>query len=259
MTTETKKQKNFNFRAPLRSTYTKLMLPSTFVKGKPEVVGCGPSAKYSSTFIVDLASETTDGKKAKEYFDALKKAVTTLLNEHNPSGKKLKIGRLTEEQEAAKSHIEVNVPWRDGTKDADKAKEKGQDREIFRGKILLKATSKFPPVLCVRENGVVVEHPATEEPQEGGWVKYTQPAVLAKYFYSGAWMFPSFGLHWYKGDEGKPSGVSLYLNMVLFYKHDARFGGRSQNATEVFKECVGEFTSEDPTGGVENFDEEEAL
>jgi hypothetical protein len=92
-------------------------------------------------------------------------------------------------------------------------------------------------------------------------VDNVQPPAAAKFFYSGAHLVPSFGLHWYKGDEGKPDGVSLYLNAVLFAKHGTRLGGRSANAAETFKGYIGSISSEDPTGGAaaNELEDEEAF
>ena len=176
----------------------------------------------------------------------LKREVVAMLQANNKSGKKIKVGRLSEEQEAAGTHVEVQVPWKDGTKFADAEKAKGKDAEYARGKVLLKASSKYQPALAAIVDKKIVEF-TTEESK----------AEAKKYFYSGAYLVPSVGLHFYKGDEGKPDGVSLYFNGVLFAKHGPRLGGRGGNATETFKGYIGSISDEDPTGGSSVEDDDE--
>lgn len=250
MTTEQKKQEDFNFTTSHRVSYADIMEPRAYMKagqkkGEP---------KYSGTFIIDHTPviKQIDGKEVDMSDIAqLKRACIAMLNANNKSNKKLKIGRLTEEQETAGTHIEVQVPWKDGTKEADKMKAKGKDGEAFRGMTLLKGTSKYQPALAAIENKKIVEFTTDE----------SKPAAK-KFFYSGAYLVPSFGLHFYKGDEGKPDGVSLYLNAVMFAKHGARLGGRSANASETFKGYIGSISEEDPTGGAsaeDEFDDEIAF
>lgn len=242
---EKQKVEDFNFLTAHPCAYADIMAPRAFqkngaTKGEP---------KFSGTFVIDPTPKMVqqDGKDVDmSDLGRLKRDVIKMLQDHNKTGKKLKIGRLTEEQEQAGSHIEVQVPWKDGTKEADRMKAKGKDGEVFRGKVLVKATSKFPPALAAVENGKIVELPAVDN---------TQPPSAAKYFYSGAHLVPSFGLHWYKGDEGKPDGVSLYFNAALFAKHGTRLGGRAANAAETFKGYVGSISQEDPTGGTFNRDD----
>lgn len=224
------KQPDFNFTTAHLMAYENINEPSTYVKGKKPIRGPGPNARYDATFVF----EPDDAELA-----ALKKEIVALLQANNTTGKKLKIGRLTEEQEAANSHVEVNVPWKDGTKTADKKKAEGKDAEIFRGKILLKAASKYQPALAALDAGKLLEFSTPEA-----------IAIAKKYFYPGAHLVPSVGLHYYKGDEGKPDGVSLYLNAVMFVKHGPRIGGRSVNAAETFKGYIGSVKDVDPTGGV---------
>jgi len=250
MTTESKKQEDFNFTTSHRVSYADILEPRAFVKGGQKK----GEPKYSGTFIIDPTPvmKTIDGKEVDmSDLAQLKRACTAMLNANNKSGKKLKIGRLTEEQEQAGTHVEVQVPWKDGTKEADKMKAKGKDGEAFRGMVLVKGTSKYQPALAAIENKKIIE--------------FTTPESVAgakKFFYSGAYLVPSFGLHAYKGDEGKPDGVSLYLNAVLFAKHGPRLGGRSANATDTFKGYIGSISDEDPTAGAasgESLDDEDTF
>lgn len=237
MTTETKKQEDFNFTVAYRASYADIMEPRAYEKNGQKK----GDPKYSATFIIDPTPKlvTVEGKEIDmSDLGRLKRGVIKLLNAHNTTGKKLKIGRLTEEQEQAGTHIEVQVPWKDGAKEADRLKAKGKDGEVFRGQVLLKASSKYQPALAAVENKKIITFETDES-----------KAAAKKFFYSGAYLVPSFGLHWYKGDEGKPDGVSLYLQGVLFAKHGPRLGGRQQNAAETFKGYMGSISNEDPTGG----------
>jgi hypothetical protein len=104
--------------------------------------------------------------------------------------------------------------------------------------VLLKASSKYQPALSAIVNKQIVDFSTPES-----------VATAAKYFYSGAWMVPSFGFHWYKGDEGKPDGVSLYFNGCLFVKDGTRLDRPQRSAAETFKSYIGSISQEDPTGG----------
>jgi hypothetical protein len=88
-----------------------------------------------------------------------------------------------------------------------------------------------------------------------------QFATAAKYFYSGAYLMPTFGLHWYLGiKEGDAMGVSLYLNTVVFIKDGPKLGTPQRSAAETFKGYIGSISAEDPTGGAEEeLDDEIAL
>jgi hypothetical protein len=230
------KQPDFNFTTSHRVSYADILEPRSYQKkGQPK-----GDPRYSGTFLID----PNDPDLAK-----LKAEVNALLIANNTSGKKLKVGRLTEEQEAKNTHVEIQVPWKSGDKEADRMKAAGKDGEVFRGLVLLKASSKYQPALAALDAGKLLEFSTPES-----------IAVSKKYFYSGAYLVPSVGLHYYKGDAGKPDGVSLYLNAVMFAKHGPRLGGRSVNAAETFKGYIGQIKDTDPTGGAsEELDDEIAF
>lgn len=231
----TDKQEDFVFTNSMVATYTDIITPATYVKGKPKIIGPGPNARYSATFII--APDHPD-------FVRLKAGVIGVLMA-NLGGKKPKVGLLTEEQEKAQTHASVLVPWSDGTVFADEQKAKGKDAEYARGKMRVKATSKFPPQLSALLNGV---------PED--FITAEAIALAAKYFYSGARLAPTVAFNWYKGDTGKPSGVSLYLQTVMFVKDGPRLGGGSRrSAAETFKGVLGSIKDEDPTGGAGSADE----
>lgn len=223
---EKEKAQEFTFTKSVPVAFADIITPRAFKKKGLEK----GDPKYAGTFLFDA-----DDEELKK----LQGEVVKVLQANNTSGKKLKVGRLTEEQERMQSHVEIKVPWMDGTRYADDQKAKGKDAEWARGKILVKATSKYQPALAAIEGGKVIE--------------FTTPEAVAaakKYFYSGAYIVPSVALHYYTGDADKPNGVSLYFNGALFVKHGARLGG-SRSAAETFKGYIGSISQEDPTGGAD--------
>ena len=228
MTTEKQKQEDFNFNTAHVVSYANIMEPKAFTK-KGQKKG---DPKYSALFIID--PENADLKR-------LQAAVLAELKAKHP-GMTLRSRRLTEEEVEAGNFAEVSVPWRSGDKEAERLKKKnnGDDSKgaMYRGKVLVKASSKYQPALSAIEGGKIVDFETDEA-----------KAKAAKFFYSGALLVPSFRFNPFDGDEDKPGGMSLYLNAVLFAKHGTRIGGRSVNAAEAFKGYIGTISQEDPTGG----------
>lgn len=220
------KAQDFNFQTAHIVSYADIMEARAF-KGKGD-------KKFGGTFVI--APDNADLK-------LLKAEINKMLVAKAP-GKKFVLRRLTQEELDAGNVVEVQVPWKDGTKFADAEKAKGKDAEYARGHVLLKGTSKYQPQLSALINGKLVVFETAEA-----------IAQAQQYFYSGAYLVPSFGLHWYKGDEGKPDGVSMYLNGVMFAKHGTRMGGKRLNAAEAFKGYIGSISQEDTTAG-ESLDEE---
>jgi Enterobacter phage Enc34, ssDNA-binding protein len=189
--------------------------------------------RFDATFI--LPPDSPDLVTLKDLVIAEAKAL-------NP-GKRLIARRLTQDELDA-GCVEIAVPWKDGTRAADRAKEAGKDQEFFRGMVALKASSKYAPLLSGIEGGKVVE--------------YTNPetrTTLDKLFYSGAYIVPHVALHSYKARDDKPGGVGLYLNAVCFIKHGPHIGGSRVNAAEVFKGYAGTVTATDPGSNADDFEE----
>lgn len=214
----------YTFQQPVRSGFCNIIKAKAFTeagkaKGDP---------RFDATFI--LEQDSPDLK-------ALKDLCITMAKSMNP-GKKLVTRRLTQEEFDDGGVVEVAMPWKDGTKAADKAKAAGKDQEFFRGMTTLKAASKYAPALSGIEGGKVIAYDNAE----------TRP-TLEKLFYSGAFMAPYVQLHSYPAKDDKPGGVSLWLNAVCFVKHGARLGGAGVNPAEVFKGYAGTASATDPTGG----------
>lgn len=224
-TPEKTKAQSFSFTTSVRGAYADIIKPRAFQEnGKPK-----GEPRFGCTFLV--APDSPDLAR-------LKAEVTKVFQAAMP-GLKLVPRRLTQEEVDAGNVAEVQVPWHDGTRYADKLKAKGKDGEIFRGCILVKSSSKFRPALALIENKGVLD-------------LNTEEVIAAKagLFYSGAWYVPSFGINYYKGKkEGEPNGVNLFLDGILYVKGDTRLGGRQADAKTTFAGYIGSIKDENPLGG----------
>jgi hypothetical protein len=228
MTDTAKKEvPTYTFKSAVRAAFMNIIAARSFqkagqAKGEP---------RYDATFILEPDSED---------LKAVKDLAITLAKANNP-GKKLVARRLTQNELDDGGYVEINVPWKDGTKLADKAREAGKDQEFFRGKIVLKAGSKYAPALSAIQGAKVVEF---NDPDTR--------STHAKEFYSGGFYAPMIGFNTYKasGDPSesgyKPGGVGLWLNAICFVKNGPRLGGAGVNAAEVFKGYIGSVTEENP-------------
>lgn len=217
----------YTFKTPITCGFINVLTARKYMEAGKEV----GEPKFDATMI--LEPDSAD-------LVALKDLCITMAKGMYP-GKRLVARRLTQEELNDGGVVEVSMPWSDGTKQADDAKNANppKDREFFRDKIVLKANSKFAPALSGIEGGKVIS--------------YTNPetrATLDKIFYSGAYLVPHVQLHSYKARDQKPGGVSLWLNAVCFVKHGTRLtGGGNVNAAEVFSQFAGTVSAEDPTAG----------
>jgi hypothetical protein len=108
------------FANPVRVGFENIIAARAYeVKGQPK-----GEPRFDATFI--LEPESPDLK-------ALQELCISVLKEQYP-GKKIVARRLTQDELDDGGVVEVVVPWRDGTKEADKAKAKGKDQEFLRGK-----------------------------------------------------------------------------------------------------------------------------
>ena len=217
----------YTFKEPIRAAFSNVITPRAFKENGKEK----GDPRYDATFILEPNSAD---------LTALKDLCITMAKGMYP-GKRLVASRLTQEQVDDGGFVEVAMPWFDGTKQADKAKAAGKEQEFFRGKMCVKAASKFAPALSGIENGKIVAYTNPE----------TRP-TLDKLFYAGSYVVPHVQLHSYPARDNKPGGVSLWLNAVCFIKHGDRLtGGKGVNAAEVFSQYAGAVSAEDPTGGDE--------
>lgn len=187
--------------------------------------------KFSASFVI--APEHPD-------FVAIKTAVFTLLKENLP-GKKLVFGRRLTQEEANAGAMEVNVPWRKGEEEIARLTEAKKDfkPEMYAGKMIVKASSKYQPALGILEKGGLKSLTTDEA------IKVHKNS----HFYSGAYYLPKFSLNFYAAKGRDPGGVNLFLDGVIFIKNGERIGGKSRTAAEMFSGYVGKISQEDPTAG----------
>ncbi len=137
----------------------------------------------------------------------------------------------------------LKFPFTSGTALADKAKDKGKDREFSRGKAVLTARSKYQPRLSTVKSGAAVDIDGDDK------------SLVKKLFYSGCQVLAQVNFQAYDAvnDDGK-DGVTAYINMVMSLNKGTRLTGGA-SAAEVFKSYIGTATDEDPTAG-EDLDDE---
>jgi len=129
---------------------------------------------------------------------------------------------------------DFQFPWTLGDKLADKAKTKGKDREVSRGRVVLVARSQFPPRLSVIENGDIADYFDDRRP------------MAKEVFYSGVKVFFVVTFNAYEGVGANPDGVNAYLDWLVSTKTGARLA-TSASGADVFKGYAGKVSAEDPT------------
>lgn len=203
----------------VRSLFTNVIKPRAFVDPRTgKTVG---DEKYDVLLLLD-----------KEDFDALYEGALAAVNETWPG----------------RDPSEIAFPFKRTEKVAEKrraklAKDGKSEQEIDRdvaiyppGHFTLKASSKFPIVLCYSNGQRVVTIPDEEKQQFAGK------------FYNGCEVSVVLDFVTYpaKNDDAK-DGVTAYLKQVFWAGPGQRIGG--QPKTDHFNEYIGEATFDDPTGG----------
>lgn len=216
---DSKEKVVFNFTTPITLSYENLFKPRQFGKGEK----ASGTPKFDANF--EIGPDSPD-------LPALKAAA-------------VKVARAKWPDRDLKT--EFKFPWTLGDKLADRAKLKGKDREFSRGKVVLVARSQFEPVLSIAENGKIIEY-------EG------ERRILAKpFFYPGVQVLVEISFEAYEGIGANPDGVTAYLNKVFStrkgQKIEALTAQRSSSA-DVFKGYAGVLSTEDPTQGSSNLDDD---
>lgn len=131
-------------------------------------------------------------------------------------------------KEIAKAHFGndldgVVFPFKDGDKEAEKARSKGYNGDHYEDMVVLKASSKYPPGLCDRQGNDVID---------------------PKKIYSGihARLELNFVAYDPVGEGGK-SGVTAYFNSAIVWAEGTRLTGKS--AQDTFAEYMGKDTEKD--------------
>lgn len=143
---------------------------------------------------------------------------------------------------------ELQFPFKDGTKECERrlaklkaeGKDEGERGDFMKGKVLMKASSKFQPKLSVWL-------PGSKAP-----VELTDEAAFKAHggkFYFGVQSMVEVNFVPYDAvREGDKDGITAYVQQVCSINKGERLaGGRS--AAETFKGYSGTVSNEDPTGG----------
>lgn len=137
----------------------------------------------------------------------------------------------------------LKFPFTLGAKLADRAKEKGKNREFSRDKVVMTARTTFAPKLSAIVGGQLVKFTAD-----------TRASAMDK-FYSGAKVIAQVTFEAYDGVDPNPDGVTAYLDMVCALGGGDRVMGGGRSEEDVFKSYLGTMSNVDPTGGL-GLDEE---
>lgn len=135
-------------------------------------------------------------------------------------------------------------PWQSGDEAADRRDAKNKlagrapDGDWMRGKSLVKATSKFPVVLAIFENGRIV----TLEDEIS--LKRAEPK-----FFFGAEVLAQVTLNPFQPSlPGSAPMVTCYLNQVLATGKGTKIGGAKKSAAQVFSGYAGVASEVNPLG-----------
>lgn len=134
----------------------------------------------------------------------------------------------------------LKFPFTGGDKLADKAKERGKDREFSRGKVVFTARTEFQPNLSTLKGGKIVDLDGEDKGQ------------IKKLFYNGTKVLAEFQFKAYDAvqEDGKP-GVNAYVNKVLSLNQGTRLTGGA-SSEEAFKAYIGSVSDYDPTDGLDD-------
>lgn len=206
----------FSLTVPVIMGFPNLTEPKAY-KRKGKETG---EPKYGAIFCIDPKGPD---------FNGLKEAMAKAAKAYNPNAdlKTLKFPMLPGEKAKAKY---VAKREKEGKTPADDGK-----ADFQLGKYVLKASSKYQPLLAVLEGGKAID----VTPDNVGLHKGK--------FYFGVQAVAEFNFVGYEGQDGNPDGVTAYLNSVLSLNRGERLTGGS--AADTFKGVIGNFSDEDPTGG----------
>ena len=198
----------YTFTQPVILAHPHLITPDTFMRNGKEA----GEPKYRCSFVFDAASPD---------LAALKSLAAKLARAGAPDVP-LK---------------EMVFPFDNGTAlaDARKAKSGKDDGEFQRGKVIMKAASKFQPTLGYVEGGRLV----------GLETEAAIAASKGKFFF-GAEVYGCVRLSYYPpvGKTGK-HGVTAYLQSILSTGKGTKLSG-GPSIAETFKGYVGAVSQEDP-------------
>ena len=196
----------YTFKQPQRAVFLNLYEPKAYMKdGKAK-----GDPKYSATFVIPSTSPE---------LDPLKKAAVAVARAKWPT----------------RELRELVFPFTSGDKAMEKSAAKGKDGSFYKGGVVFKTRSKYPPILSVLNAGRIIT-------LETDVLK----AQWKSKFYNGCIGAAAVNFVTYEGDQGS-DGVTAYIQSFLWTGDGERIGGRDQ--AEVFKDYMGQVSSEDPFGG----------
>ncbi|MGH7175191.1 MAG: ssDNA-binding protein [Minisyncoccia bacterium] len=192
----------FDFTEPVTLNFEHIFTPHAYKGNEP---------RYEADFEID--GDSPD-------LNAMKKAATAVARAKWP-GRDLST---------------LHFPWRLGDALADKAKGKGKNREHSRGKLVLKARSKYAPFLSVIMNGELTAFGDARRP------------LAQQYFYNGVLVVPYVTFNPYE-NPAAGDGINAFLDELISVRKGDRIGGGGGLRSQVFRQHVGSYTDEDPTAG----------
>lgn len=205
----------YTFTSPAVMAHPNLLKPKAFEKnGKPQ-----GEPKYSAVFAFDAQSEEIKALKRKA----------------------AEVARL---EWPGCDLTKIVFPWQNGDAQADKrdeackAKGRDPDGQWMRGKVLLKASSRFPVILAGFENGRIVS--------------YEDEATLARVggkFFFGAEVLAQITFNAFQSPmPGAAPAVNCYLNQVLATGKGTKIAGSKRSAAQVFSGYAGAVSEVNPMG-----------
>ena len=220
----------FDFTAPALLAHPNLLEAKKYKRNGKET----GDAKFSASFVLD--ADHPD-------LEPMKKTAIKAARELWPDrdiGAAFKAG-------------EIVFPWKSGDKLADKrvarlkkdGKEDDGKADFMRGKIVIKASSKFDVSLAAVVNGKIVDLDSLE-------LKNRHKGL----FYFGVKALGSVAFQAYDavgGTDDAKDGVTAYLQCVLSTGKGERIAG-GVSAAERFKGYQGSVSTESPTAGLEDDD-----
>jgi len=196
---------SYTFQVSTRGVFLSVFEPKAFMKnGKPK-----GEAKYSATLLIPETSPDLAPMKAVMASAARSKWADRPLGE-------------------------LKFPITTGAKMAEKATARGKDGSFYSGNVVLKTSSKFPPIASIIQGGRIIT--LDSDALKAQWKSK---------FYSGCQVAASVNFVPYEGDEGA-DGVTCYIQSILWVGDGERIGQKDQ--ADVFKSYVGQQTNVDPLG-----------
>lgn len=220
-----------------KMTKPAIMVYPTVITPKAFGTNPKPDAKKSYSINFALDADHPDVKGMKDQILAAAKAKWPGLN----IALEVKEGRLRVPFTSGDKMIEKRAKKRQAA-----GKEPDDKLDFLKGKIVFKASSDFPVALGVRVKG-----------QGDIDVTEDNKSVHKEAFYTGCLGLGAFSYRPYDAikEEDKP-GVKTYLDMVFSLNSGKRIQTGGRSAADTFKGVAGAASSEDPTAGSAELDDE---